>query len=41
MTVSVDREAAALPIQHRAVEEAVLDLLNEREASPGLERVAA
>jgi DNA topoisomerase-1 len=30
-----------LPIHHRAVEEAVLDLLNERERSPALERVAA
>ena len=30
-----------LPIHQRAVEEAVLDLLNERESSPALERVAA
>jgi DNA topoisomerase-1 len=30
-----------LPIHQRAVEEAVLDLLNERERSPALERVAA
>jgi DNA topoisomerase I len=28
-----------LPIHHRAVEEAVLDVLNERERSPALERV--
>jgi DNA topoisomerase-1 len=30
-----------LPIHHRAVEEAVLDLINEREESPALEKVAA
>jgi DNA topoisomerase-1 len=30
-----------LPIHHRAVEEAVLDLLNEHERSPALDRVAA
>jgi DNA topoisomerase I len=30
-----------LPIHHRAVEEAVLDLINERERSPALEKVAA
>jgi DNA topoisomerase I len=30
-----------LPIHHRAIEEAVLDLINERERSPALERVAA
>jgi DNA topoisomerase-1 len=30
-----------LPIHHRAVEEAVLDLIDERESSPGVERVAA
>jgi DNA topoisomerase I len=30
-----------LPIHQRVVEEAVLDLLNERESSPALERVAA
>ncbi|MGH2949847.1 MAG: DNA topoisomerase IB [Solirubrobacteraceae bacterium] len=30
-----------LPIHHRAVEEAVLDLITERERSPALERVAA
>jgi DNA topoisomerase-1 len=29
------------PIQHRELEEAVLDLINERERSPALERVAA
>jgi len=32
---------AELPIHHRAVEEAVLDLIDERESSPALERVAA
>jgi DNA topoisomerase I len=30
-----------MPIHHRAVEEAVLDLIDERERSPALERVAA
>jgi DNA topoisomerase I len=30
-----------LPIHRRAIEEAVLDLINERERSPSLERVAA
>jgi DNA topoisomerase IB len=30
-----------LPIHHRAVEEAVLDLINERERAPGVERIAA
>jgi len=34
-------EPGELPIHHRAVEEAVLDLINERERSPALERVAA
>ena len=30
-----------LPIHHRAVEEAVLDLIDERERAPGVERIAA
>jgi DNA topoisomerase I len=30
-----------LPIHHRAVEEAVLDLIDERASAPGVERVAA
>jgi DNA topoisomerase I len=34
-------EVGELPIHQPAVEHAVLDLLNEREASPALERVAA
>jgi DNA topoisomerase-1 len=34
-------EPGQLPIHQPAIEEAVLDLLNEREASPALERVAA
>jgi DNA topoisomerase-1 len=38
---AAEGEAGELPIHHRAVEEAVLDLLNERERSPALERVAA
>jgi DNA topoisomerase IB len=36
-----DAEPGELPIHHRDVEEAVLDLLNEREDAPGVERVAA
>jgi len=38
---ALDTEPGELPIHHRAVEEAVLDLLNERERAPGVERVAA
>jgi DNA topoisomerase IB len=38
---AVDSEAGQLPIHHRALEEAVLDLINERERSRALERVAA
>ena len=34
-------ERGELPIHHRAVEEAVLDLINEHEQSPALDRVAA
>jgi DNA topoisomerase-1 len=34
-------EPGQLPIHQPAIEEAVLDLLNEREASPALERIAA
>ena len=34
-------EPGELPIHQPVVEEAVLDLLNEREASPALERIAA
>jgi DNA topoisomerase IB len=34
-------EPGELPIHQRVVEEAVMDLLNAREASPALERVAA
>jgi hypothetical protein len=38
---AADIEEGELPIQHRAIEEAVLDLLNERERSRALEKVAA
>ena len=38
---ATDGEPGELPIHHRAVEEAVLDLIDERERSPALERVAA
>jgi DNA topoisomerase-1 len=38
---ALDTGPGELPIHHRAVEEAVLDLINERERAPGVERVAA
>jgi DNA topoisomerase IB len=38
---AADGAPGELPIHHRAVEEAVLDLINERASSPALERVAA
>jgi DNA topoisomerase-1 len=38
---AADGDRGELPIHHRKVEEAVLDLINERERSPALEQVAA
>jgi DNA topoisomerase I len=38
---AVDGEEGELPIHHREIEEAVLDLLNERERAPGVEKLAA
>jgi DNA topoisomerase IB len=38
---ATDTAPGELPIHHRAVEEAVLDLLNERVRAPGVERIAA
>jgi DNA topoisomerase I len=38
---AVDGEDGQLPIHHRALEEAVLDLINERERSAKLEKIAA
>jgi DNA topoisomerase IB len=38
---AVDTGPGELPIHHRAVEEAVLDLIDERERAPGVERIAA
>jgi DNA topoisomerase IB len=38
---ALDTGPGELPIHHRAVEEAVLDLIDERERAPGVERVAA
>ena len=38
---ALDTSPGELPIHHRAVEEAVLDLIDERERAPGVERVAA
>jgi DNA topoisomerase-1 len=38
---SVNGDRGELPIHHRALEEAVLDLINEREQSRALERIAA
>ncbi len=41
MTRALDASPGALPIHDRAVEEAVLDLLDERGDAPGVERLAA
>jgi DNA topoisomerase-1 len=41
LEAATDVAEGELPIHHRAVEEAVLDLINERERSPAVERVAA
>jgi DNA topoisomerase I len=41
LDAAADTAPGELPIHHRAVEEAVLDLLDERERAPGVERVAA
>jgi DNA topoisomerase-1 len=38
---AADAAEGELPIHHRAVEEAVLDLINERERSPAIDKVAA
>jgi DNA topoisomerase IB len=38
---AVGGEDGRLPIHHRALEEAVLDLINERDGSPKLEKIAA
>jgi DNA topoisomerase I len=38
---AAEGDRGELPIHHRAVEEAVLDLIDERERSPALEKVAA
>ena len=38
---AADLDEGELPIHHRAVEEAVLDLIDERERSPRLEKLAA
>jgi DNA topoisomerase I len=38
---AADVDEGDLPIHHRKVEEAVLDLINERESSPAIEKVAA
>jgi DNA topoisomerase IB len=38
---AVDGEAGELPIHHREIEEAVLDLLNERDEAPGVSSFAA
>jgi DNA topoisomerase-1 len=41
MEEAADTDPGELPNHHRAVEEAVLDLLDERERAPGVERIAA
>lgn len=38
---AADVEEGELPIHQRAIEEAVLDLINERERSPAIEKIAA
>ena len=38
---AADTPAGVLPIHHRAVEEAVLDLIDERATAPGVEKLAA
>jgi DNA topoisomerase IB len=38
---ALDTAPGELPIHHRAVEEAVLDLIDAKERAPGVERVAA
>ena len=38
---AADTEPGELPIHQRALEEAVLDLIDERDRSPKLEKVAA
>jgi DNA topoisomerase I len=38
---AADTGPGELPIHHREVEEAVLDLIDERERAPGVERIAA
>jgi DNA topoisomerase IB len=38
---AAETEPGELPIHQRALEEAVLDLIDERDRSPALERVAA
>jgi len=37
----VIKPPAGQPVHHRALEEAVLDLINERERSPAIEKIAA
>jgi len=41
LDAALDAEPGELPIHHPAIERAVLDLVDEREASPGVEKVAA
>jgi DNA topoisomerase IB len=41
LEAAADTEPGELPIHHRAVEEAVLDLIDERVQAPGVERIAA
>jgi DNA topoisomerase IB len=38
---ALDGDDGELPIHHRKLEEAVLDLINERESSPAIEKIAA
>jgi DNA topoisomerase IB len=41
LEAAADTEPGELPIHHQAVEDAVLDLLNERRRAPGIDKIAA
>jgi hypothetical protein len=41
LDAALDAEPGELPIHHAEIERAVLDLVDEREAAPGVEKVAA
>jgi DNA topoisomerase IB len=41
LEAAADTAPGELPMHHRAIEEAVLNLLNERRRAPGIEKIAA